>query len=541
MIPEEAYWNKSSRCRASPRTHDIVSRLSIRPQMAVFVVTLGIAALGAVFVYINRDLPLVRNGETYARFADSLIVQGYDLPSVVADPAASCGKPPGFSMVSAPLVKVFGPNAGLRIGSFLGTICLLIVGVWCMARLNDVFGIDRRLLAWQQIALWCNPLMMYQFWSAYPDTIWAAAVVAVIVSFERLAFTKRGSSWTVVGLFMLVIASVSLKYYGTIVLVVLPVAGWLGRRHIKWSTRVPRSLAIGAMGVFVWLTLAFFGKNPFLHIAGHGGGFSDYLTSLADGRRIAVFTLLSALMFIALPLLVCNVASIVLIRRFALRASMRDPRRALYIAFACIYTLTLLPFPGTFYNPRYALPILPLLSVAVVASLARRSKTVRRGLLVACISIQIPLIANFNVPSVHARFAYINQTVRPLVDNLRMNAHFERRRALDHIAQRVPNGAVLYLVSNYYDGCVAPILEHLWRDVGFALQDGVEVRASTDLPAADNIDIDASSGIPPDVFVYADRVYTADRSRVVTVDDVRARGWTHVRALGHGLFAIRAR
>ncbi len=501
------------------------------------VVGLVIAAVGASLLYVDLDLPLVRNGEVYAHAAYSLAEKGDDPGPVVADRALSCAKPIGFAFLGTPLVERMGANRGLKVLSFAGTLLLVVVSALFMARLNRVFGLDSRLLAGELVLVWGNPLMLYQFWSAYPDALFAALVLGALLVFDTILHGERSTTTTAMArtflLAALILAAITVKYYGAILLGLLPLFYLMSRAE---NAPAGRSQAVRIALAAVWMLAAvhvitaILGTNPVLRFGGRGSGYPGYAATLFDPPRLALYTGLGLANLLCLPLLILAGVAVVLVGRWNLRRALGDRRRRGYCLAAAILGAALLPSPATFYNPRYFIPIVPFLAVLAAARLSKRTVFVRRWLWASFAAVQLALIANFNLPVVHEALRGPNRAVRPLFDNLRMGAHLDRRDGLQAITREVEPGRTLYLVSSYYDGCTAPSLQRLWSEAGMSTAGAVDVRARRDLTAVDGDD--------RPYYVYADRLYRGDRSRRIRTADLEEVLPGRVANLGHGLFRV---
>jgi len=118
-----------------------------------------------------------------------------------------------------------------------------------------------------------------------------------------------------------------------------------------------------------------------------------------------------------------------------------------------------MPFPTTFYNMRYFVPLFPLAALVLVRGWALATPALRRGLLIAHGIIGAALILVFNLEPMQ-RFAEpaipeleVNWIGVPLslLDNLRLRLHLEQKDLLEHVDRQVPPGATLYLIDfGYY-------------------------------------------------------------------------------------------
>jgi len=402
-------------------------------------------ALALLVTWHARGLPLVRNSLVYARASEHVIAHGYDPRPVVADSALSYDKPILYAWVSAPFVRWLGNHDGLRVTSFLTTAAYLVALV-AFARAH------RALLppGGEQLVLWLagfGPCVFYQFWSAHPDGAFAALVTLAWALCRRITDEPGRDPRTVWALGVVVLVAVLLKNYGLILLGACPL-------YLLWHARaVRRRLLLHALAVFAVVAafagLAWAGLNPLSRLAGEGGGVGQYgrgeLWVSARGTWIQLGLAL------ALQFTVC----------LALVAWRRAWSRALVpglVCFALPYVAGLMPFPTTFYNMRYFLPLFPPVALIVARGLGALRPALRRGLLGVHAVLAAALVLCFNVPEAYRLAAPVLPRLEvdwirvplSLLDNLRMPQHLEQAAVLARI-DALPAGATLYLLDvNYY-------------------------------------------------------------------------------------------
>ncbi|HEB79385.1 MAG TPA: hypothetical protein ENI79_02785, partial [Rhodospirillales bacterium] len=152
------------------------------------VLVAALALMGGLLAFHNLDLPLVRNSLVYAKIAYAITDHG-----LLASAQHAYNKALGFSVLSWPLVAWFGANAGLKIASFIGTVLFMAVVPVFLKRLPgmDDKGQSEFLKTVLVLTLF-NPLVAYQFMSAYPDAFFAALTLGAIVFLDRMLSKDAG-------------------------------------------------------------------------------------------------------------------------------------------------------------------------------------------------------------------------------------------------------------------------------------------------------------------------------------------------------------
>ncbi|MFQ5689937.1 MAG: hypothetical protein ACE5HQ_06675 [Gemmatimonadota bacterium] len=459
-----------------------------RATLLVIAVILG---SGLAFLLANLGLPPVRNSFVYAKTARNLLGSGFDPVRVIADSGLSHGKPVGFSLLAAPLIRLLGANAGLKLASALGTALFLAAACGFFGRLNRKFGLPRRLLPLELVLLFFHPLALYQFWSAYPDSLFAGLVLLAFVLTDVVAAEPERDTRALIPLLGLVIyAAILTKLYGLILGIACPaylllhLRGFRRRASHAASKLALLGLVFGVLGVGV--ALARLGRNPTLNLGADvpmGGGYNGYLANLAHPSGGAL--LASLLLLLVTLLLAFHVSLLFLFRRWgrprgsrarpagspAGPAPARDgPRagRAAPACFAAIYVAGLLPFSGTSYNQRFFLPALAFVAVAIASGAHRTGPTVRRGILAAYAGVALLLTLEYNLAPVHRRFPGFHRALaasplgRPrTLDNLRMDQHLGFARWIDGLNRTIEPRGVLYWTSRYYGTATHGVIEEL--------------------------------------------------------------------------------
>lgn len=410
-----------------------------------------IAALAVT--WSNRALPLVRNSLVYARASENVIASDFDPRSVVADSSLSYDKPILYAWVSAPFVRALGTHDGLRVTSFMGTAAFL-AAAWFFARsFRARLGVGDEALELWLCAL--GPAVFYQFWSAHPDGAFAALVVVAWGLCERLVVDPgRRVGLRVGSLGVVVLLAILLKNYGLVLLISCPLYLWTHRRELRVDAAASRRLWTSAGIVFASIAAfslsAWLGHNPLSRLEGEGGGVGQYangeLWLSARGTWVQLGLALAVHFHVALSFA---------FRRAAWTRGLLAPA----LCFAAPYVAGLMPFPTTFYNMRYFLPLFPFAALMLARGAASWPLATRRVMLGVHALLAVALIVVFNDASVYRRVEpalpklEVNWIGVPLslLDNLRMPLHLAQARTLEAIDRHVPAGATLYLLDvDYY-------------------------------------------------------------------------------------------
>ena len=414
------------------------------PLRLTSIALLAALLLGGLWVTVgNRDLPLVRNSLVYASASRHVLEHGGDPRPVVADSALSYDKPILYAWMSAPFVRAFGSHDGLRITSFLGTVAFLLAVSWFSRSSSGLL----------QLAT-LGPCVFYQFWSAHPDTWFAAIVVVAWGLAERIvAEPDRNPAGRVVALGAWIYAAVLFKNYGLVLGISVPLYLLVHVRSLRASAAAKKILAAG-LGVFAVLgalvVLAKTGHHPLSRLEGEGGGVGQYgrgvLWTSAKGTWIQLGIAL---------LLQLHVALVFAFRRSAWTRGTWAP----LLCFGGIYVAGLMPFPTTFYNMRYFVPLFPLAARILLRGAESMRAGTRRAVLAAHAVVAIALVGVFNLaplyrraePAIPALVVDWIGTPLSLLDNLRMPLHLEQQAVLENIGRQVPAGATLYQMDvGYY-------------------------------------------------------------------------------------------
>jgi hypothetical protein len=224
-----------------------------------------------------------------------------------------------------------------------------------------------------------------------------------------------------------------------------------------------------------------------------------------------------------------NVLIVFVVPSLDLRAIFRDRRRLFFIVAASGLLLGLLPFQGTWYNIRYFALILPFLAVLLAHRLLAQRKAVRHALLATFVVIQAVLILNFNVRGVYERWPGLNRALPGQGESLRMGEHLQRRAVLNLLDHDLARGTIVFLWSDYYEGCVNPTRERIWREM--ALDAGQEI----DFRAVPTFTADP---VERQYFVWVDKVKHGARLQDPSLAELSRALPGIVTAMGNGLFQV---
>jgi hypothetical protein len=423
----------------------VKSSISLRFVLALLI------AVGALAFVANRRLPLVRNSLVYASAAQHVIENDFDPRPVVADSKLSHDKPILYAWCSAPIVRASGSHDGLRVTSFFGSVAFFLALVY--------FARSFRSLAPDASEPWLvwlaafGPCVVYQFWSAHPDGWFAAlAIVSWSLAQRIVAEPETRAVRRIACLGATIYAAILLKNYGLVLALSCPL--YLVSHTRKLRAAFPRVLvaSLVAFGVIAALVvLAWTGHHPLSRLEGEGGGVAQW------GTGELWTSIKGTWIQLALAILIqFHVALAFAFRRAAWKRELIAP----FLCFAGIYVAGLMPFPTTFYNMRYFVPLFPLVALVLVRGAESFAPTARKTLLIAHAIVATLLVVVFNVepayravsPAIPAlEVTWIGPRLS-LLDNLRMRLHVEQMDVLANIDRNVPAGAKLYMLDVFYYG-----------------------------------------------------------------------------------------
>ncbi|MBF0370570.1 MAG: hypothetical protein HQL52_14045 [Magnetococcales bacterium] len=401
--------------------------------------------LGAWFSWLHQDYPNVRNSLLYSEI--SLAANAYGPLSQETLERAS-NKPMGFSILAAPLVQWLGSDPGLKVASVIGTTFYGVVSLLFLIRMvgrEEAFS--EQVVRLGIILTLFNPLLLYQFVSAYPDTLFAGLFLLALLLADR-SLSREASLWHGTGFAGITLASVWIKHHG---FVLIPIFIWLliaRRETLQWQWQQHRARfwqgVIPFLLLLIFLLAAHKGLLPTFNMSKNQGNFlsgKDRLEILGDNlENLGLY--LSITLGLLTPLLLRRPPR-------AWRQSWQWP------GVVIIFTLPLLFYHGAIYNSRYYLPIAPLLAWWVAGGLARFKPRTQNILLAGFLFCNGFTIVYYDFPEAHQLLQ--PHLSLPEMDNLRLATEQPREKEnLDLIKALAPaHDNTLIFLSRYYWGKAA--------------------------------------------------------------------------------------
>lgn len=508
------------------RMSTIASRLrgeaAVAHELSIWPVAWICIAIGTGLTLLNLRWPVTRNALCYAKAAFGIVQHHFDVLVIARDAAWTSGKPIFFSVLAAPLVWLTDANTGTILASFIGTSFFVAMAGIALARLSKRAALDPKMARLALAFVVFNPLVLYQFWSAYPDSLFGGWVLlAFILTDIVVCEPERDTRWHIVGLGAVIFLAIHTKVYGAVLGLACPVYLLM---HLRPLMRDSRFLAakIGTLSV-AFAVLALLLVAAKLHIYpllrfDDGDGFPSYESGFRDLQASNVA--LAGVMFAFAILLNFQAAVLFFANGNASRAL-----RAAPTVFAGIYVLGLLMFDGTRFNMRYFLAAFPFVALALAAGVPSCKSFIRRGILIAYAAIACTLTGIFNVAAVEqladpvlAGISAQDPYLAMWLDNLRLPVQMAIRRQIDVVNAKVPDGSNFVWSSDYYGTATHGLAPAL------GVKRGLDVQYVL-TPS----EIRAPSG---PVFMVLHNTYEAD-ARLQQVPS-----WATVQNLGYGVFRL---
>ncbi|HZX97832.1 MAG TPA: hypothetical protein VFE90_25165 [Myxococcales bacterium] len=417
-----------------------------------YMVASGFVLVGALFTAMNANLPVLRNSLVYARTVENLELHHLALWQVCADPAQVHAQACGFSVFAVPFVRLAGLNVGLTLASWMTTALLIAAMIAFFRRFNGAFGLTEKDLPLELVVTCFNPLVMTQFWSAHPDSVFAAFFLLSFVFLDRLLKDEvLKETWTAVAYTLAVMLAVFVRPAG---LILYPLQAlyvfWHRREVFALVRRRPRrfsALAASATVLAVWVGLGKLGHNPLVNL--NQGEFNvpvPYLSTLGGMVALLAITF-GVLLVVAAP-----------------RLSVTWESAPLLLMLAA-YVHVFMVYHGSSHNMRYYVPVLPLMALFVVRALraVRAKSMVAAGLAIFAVTNAAAILVydSAGANRLFARVASekINGGQLGYFDNLRLSSQLRMKAALDRINALLPPGASLNYVTSYYEGAADGIYQ----------------------------------------------------------------------------------
>lgn len=412
-------------------------------------------AIGAVLTLLNLKWPITRNAICYAKAALGIVQNHFNVSAIAHNTSWTSGKPILFSIVAAPFVWATDANTGTIIASFIGTAFFLAMAALALERLNRHAGIDSKLAPLEFIFVACNPLVLYQFWSAYPDSLFAGLVILAFVLTDIVATeAERDTRWHIAGLGATIFLAIHTKLYGAVLGLTCPLHLLMHRRELFLRSRFLTAKILTLVAVFAGLALILVATKLNMYTLlefDDGAGFSDYLAGILrlEGNDIVL-----SLYMLGFALLLNFNAALLFVPTRAARSAL-DSAPAL---FASVYLLGLLTFAGTFNNMRYFLPAFPFIAPVLATGAQSIGSASRSAILISYAIIACTLVGIFNVASIERLAGPVvskatsgsYEHIAAWLDNLRLPVQMTLKKQTDVINTSVPAGAILYWSSDYY-------------------------------------------------------------------------------------------
>lgn len=402
---------------------------------------LAIIALGLVFTVCNLDLPLLRNALLYAQIHENLTSNGMKLWEVCDDSTLVFNKPCGFAVIAAPFAALLGANAGLKVASFVGTALFVLSVLGFFRRFNPRFGLAPRVIPFQLLITAANPLVFYQFWSAYPDPFFMAGFLYSLVLLDRMVHDRVGAG-VVAAYLGTFVGCMMVKHWTVMFFPLHALYLYWHRREVAARLR-DRPATMGLLAVALSLAATFvlagkLGLNPLLNLVSNEGQLVSAVPYATNVTQVAVFLAVSlGVLLVLLPLV---------------RVGAEDG--ALF-AVALLYTHLFTVYHGSEHNARYYIPVLPFLATYLAAAHQRLSRLwLRRGLVAGFAVTTAVLVLASNERTVYRQVAarlpagWIGEF--GYFDCYRMGVHLEAAADIQAINQQLPGGARLSYVTSYY-------------------------------------------------------------------------------------------
>lgn len=418
-------------------------------------VTFGMIAIGLAAAALNWDLPILRNALLYAQIHSNLDQAGMRLWQVCSEPDLVFDKACGFPALAAPFIALLGVEGGLKVASALGAALLVLACGAFLSHFSHRVGVSERWFGIQMAVACLNPLVMYQFWSAYPDGMFFAAAIFSIVLLDRLLTTQLSDEVSLAGAYAGVfLFALFVKPWGLSLFPVHAVYVWAHRAELRrwWRTR-RSAVASGAAAIAIplaFVILAKFNLNPYMNLGGNRGQYDHPVPYFESFVQFVIF----------LAITVGPMALLILFVRL-------ERTTFALIASGLVYAHIFMVYMGATYNARYYVPVLPIIALAATSVLSQAATAVRRTFVWAFAGFAVASTMSFNERTTYTKLAAVVPrrwlAEMGYLDCLRMGAHLEVGRALAGVNAALPPRAKVYYVSSYYEGGASSVYQRVGR------------------------------------------------------------------------------
>lgn len=439
-----------------------------RSKLKIRLVLAATLLIGSLLALANMRLPVARNALAYTKAALELSRHHFHLLEFARDPMLNTGKPIAFALIAAPFTRLFDASASVVIASTLGTAFFVWMSALVLGRLLRGTNDDGRARSLALVITVSNPLVFYQFWSGYPDSLLAGLVLLAWLLTDTIATQpQRDTRWQIIALGGVIALAIHTKLYGAILGLLCPLYLLCYAPTLLRRSSFLRSKLVLLCCVFTILGMLLIGTKlemyPFLHL-GENAGYSE--TQFAGIRELAQVIGMSSMTLLVVLLLNFHFA-------LAGLASLNATRvfSAPQMIFIGLYTLGFFSFIGTFLNMRYFVPAFPFIAAVAAPGLLSFDGSTRRMLIGAYSVMALVLTLTFNV-------APIERMLSPLIgrvydwqptsrlDNLRLPMQLELRKQIQSVNSQVPPGSTLYWSSNYYETTTHGLAQELGVKAG---------------------------------------------------------------------------
>jgi len=424
-------------------------------KLTVWIVVALIVLVGFSHFFSHRDIPIIRNSAVYASIIDRMQENSHTFNASFD----AYNKPLGFAYLSLPWVKLWGRNTGLQFSGFLCAALWVVSLVPFYRRFCKVFKAEERNLPYYILLACFNPLVLYQFMSAYPDLLFGLSFLWGMYFLDR--FLSEDVKWyDGILLGMSCLFSVWVKHNGFIFLPLIVLFAIVRWRTVGWLYRCRRKeFFFGVVSLALFLIIVGLAQagyhfdlfNLSANKRNYGRG-SDHLKIIKhNARYFWVYLILS----------------FSVLTPFIVPLKNWRKNKEWYLA-VLIFLASLLYYKGTNYNLRYYLTLAPVFALLIVANAQHFPRMVQTLFLFLFVVVNSYTSIYYN--SLAANEIAKNMIALPQYDNLRLVAQqgqIRRSISLVNTIQKEHNYSHLFFLSNYYHTA----LWYAWEKDGFFADD----------------------------------------------------------------------